>query len=211
MMIPTSLPLLDFFVLLRSVSICSINFSSIVDSLDANSFFSGCDTSLGTLGCDTSLDLLGFMYGSLDVVSTSVILNDESVPFLILGTLVSFILLVICLCLGVKYCSTNASMYFLSCIEIILLFWNDSIICFNLSGLPFPVSNNLNASSIVESDMYLLLYWNVYKNWYYLTILHLFLGLVFLRRLQNPWLQVYLMLSLNSYSKYVQLISLSPV
>ena len=64
---------------------------------------------------------------SFDVALTSVILNDDSVVLLILGKFVfclsdDFILLVICLCLGVIYCSTNASTYFLSCIEIILLF-----------------------------------------------------------------------------------------
>ena len=37
--IPTTFPFPDFFVVLLSVSTCSINFSSIVGSFDANSSF----------------------------------------------------------------------------------------------------------------------------------------------------------------------------
>ena len=116
--IPTSFPLSDFFVTVLSASTCSINFSSIVGSFDANSSFRG---------SDFFISVVGLIYGFPDVALTSVILNDDSVVFLILGKLVfclsdGFILLVICLCLGVRYCSTNASTYFLSCIEIILLF-----------------------------------------------------------------------------------------
>ena len=116
--IPTSFPLPDFFVIVLSASTCSINFSSIVGSFDANSSF---------CGSGFFVSVRGLMYGFSDVALTSVILNDDSVVFLILGKLVfclseGFILLVICLCLGVRYCSTNASTYFLSCIEIMLLF-----------------------------------------------------------------------------------------
>ena len=124
--------------------------SSFLGSLDANSSFLGDDVLLVSfpqlvqnvfpskillphllqefeIFFDNLLSVLGLMYGSFVVALTSVILNDDSVDFLILGKLFgclsdAFILLVICLCLGVKYCSTSASTYFLSCIEIILLF-----------------------------------------------------------------------------------------
>ena len=43
MIIPVAFPLLDFFTLVRSASTCSMNFSSMVGSFDANSsFFLGC-------------------------------------------------------------------------------------------------------------------------------------------------------------------------
>ena len=124
--------------------------SSFLGSLDANSSFLGDDVLLVSfpqlvqnvfpskillphllhefeIFFDNLLSVLGLMYGSFVVALTSVILNDDSVDFLTLGKLFgclsdAFILLVICLCLGVKYCSTSASTYFLSCIEIILLF-----------------------------------------------------------------------------------------
>ena len=128
MIIPTTFPLPDLFSFVRSFSTCSMNFSSIVDSFDANSSF------FASGFFDSIVDLI---YGfsdvtfsgatSFDVALTSVILNDDSVVLLILGKFVfclseDFILLVICLCLGVRYCSTNASTYFLSCMEIMLLF-----------------------------------------------------------------------------------------
>ena len=122
-MTPIIFPLLDFFVVERSVSTCSMNFSSIVGSFDASSSF----CASGFL-----FSVVDLIYGLSDVffsvvALTSVILNADSVVFLILGKVVfclsdGFILLVICLCLGVKYCSTSASTYFLSCMEIMLLF-----------------------------------------------------------------------------------------
>ena len=120
---PTIFPLFDFFVVERSVSTCSMNFSSIVGSFDASSSF---------CGSGFFISVVDLIYGLSDVffsvvALTSVILNADSVVFLILGKVVfclsdGFILLVICLCLGVKYCSTSASTYFLSCMEIILFF-----------------------------------------------------------------------------------------
>ena len=85
--------------------------------------------------------------------------NVGFVGFLILGNSTCFFLtgsifLIDTLCLGVRYWATSASTYLLSCIEIKLLVSNDSMICFNLSGLPFPTSKSRNASSIVESDIY---------------------------------------------------------
>ena len=54
-MIPAIFVVLDFFVLLRSFSTCSINFSSTVGSFDANSSFLGCDANSSFLGCDAFL------------------------------------------------------------------------------------------------------------------------------------------------------------
>ena len=78
--------------------------------------------------------------------------------FLILGKsgccfFIGSIFFIVTLCLGVRYCETSASIYFLSSSEIKLRVSKDSIICFSLSGFPFPTSNSLSASSIVESDM----------------------------------------------------------
>ena len=127
-MIPTTFPLFDFFVVERSFSTCSINFSSIVGSFEASSSFCGSDFLISSVDLIYGFSVVlssDFVFS--DVALTSVILNEDSVVFLILGKLVfclsdGFILLVICLCLGVRYCSTSASTYFLSCIEIMLLF-----------------------------------------------------------------------------------------
>ena len=84
--------------------------------------------------------------------------NSGLVDFSVLGILVcSFltgsIFFILIRCLGVRYCWTRASTYFLSWIGTRLRVSNVSIICFNLSTFPLPISNKRSASSIVKSDI----------------------------------------------------------